>query len=502
MKFLIKYFLPLMPYSLVFTSSIFNPSDPDLGWHLKYGEYFFKNGTILRENTFSTMMPDFRWGNVSWGTDLITYAAYIVGGFLGLSILGALIVTLTFYFFSRGARLTVWDQTLLFPLLLYIESPINSVSFRGQQISLLFIGVLFYILSRYEEKPKLIYATIPLFLLWVNLHGQFVFGLGILSVFIVLKVGFYLVNKINKTDFLKSLKHNFSMRKKEILIMFGILISSYLVTLINPFGVRLHTDALAHFGSPLLKNVGEYLPFEFRSGAWWNYILVAVIITGGLIYLYFKRKLFNDLPLLMSGILFFVLAFSVRRFAWPAYYLILPLLKPVAGFIKPDKKRIENATAFIILLFTLILIVFSKLPFDNITDYSWKEYCQQPIIRCSEDSAKFLIENNLTDNLYTLYAWGGFLIWNYPEIKPSIDGRMHIWRDEKGYSGFEEYYDYEQGVTNIDDSNYNVVYMSPIKPIYEMMINLVNQGKWDLVYQDNYAGIFVRKMNLDNEDAL
>ena len=91
-----------------------------------------------------------------------------------------------------------------------------------------------------------------------------------------------------------------------------------------------------------------------------------------------------------------------------------------------------------------------------------------------------------------MYNWGGWMIWNYPEIKPTIDGRMHLWKDAKGYSGFEDYYGYEQNFKDINDSPYNVILMSPGKPVYKRLLELNRLGAWRLVYQDNNAGVFVR----------
>src|SRR4051794_10465731 len=107
--------LSVLPYLLVFLTSLYVPSDPDLGWHLKYGEYFFQHGQVLRDNPYSSLMPNYHWANVSWGTDVITYATYSLGGFLGLTIASALLVTATFYFFSKAARLSLWNQIFLFP---------------------------------------------------------------------------------------------------------------------------------------------------------------------------------------------------------------------------------------------------------------------------------------------------------------------------------------------------------------------------------------------------
>jgi len=63
----------------------------------------------------------------------------------------------------------------------------------------------------------------------------------------------------------------------------------------------------------------------------------------------------------------------------------------------------------------------------------------------------------LTSDLSTPYSWGGWMIWNYPDVKPSIDGRMHLWEDEKGYSAFAEYYTNVQDWESIDKSRYNNV---------------------------------------------
>src|SRR3989344_8587843 len=183
-------FLKLFPFFVVFMASLFHPYDPDLGWHLKYGEYFFHPpagaGRILRENIFSTEMPNYHWVNSSWLTDIISFATFDTFGFLGLSILGALTITATFYFFARSARLDLFEKALIFPFLLYFLSPLNSVSFRGQLLSLLFLGILTYILTKVQTRfetdrqtgfVRLVYLLPPLFAFWSNTHGQFILGL-------------------------------------------------------------------------------------------------------------------------------------------------------------------------------------------------------------------------------------------------------------------------------------------------------------------------------------
>ena len=191
-KKLFGIILPVLPFLFVFIYSLYQPADPDLGWHLKYGEYFWQHGTVLRDNTFSTMMPNFHWANTSWLIDIIDYTTYHVGGFWGLSLLSSLVVTLTFYFFAKAARLSLWEKTLVFPFILYLEAPVNAVSFRGQQVVLLFIGVLFYLISWYEKKPKLLLLTIPLFWILSAIDGEFILAYVLFGMWVVL----YLAGKI------------------------------------------------------------------------------------------------------------------------------------------------------------------------------------------------------------------------------------------------------------------------------------------------------------------
>ena len=144
---LLKISAGFLPYLAVFLNSLFHPADPDLGWYLKYGLYFFDKHEILKENIFSNQMANFKWVNHSWGTDLISYLTFDSFGFLGLSILGALIIRATFYFFAKATRLDNFEKALIFPFIIYFLSSMNSVSFRGQLLSLMFLGILFYILT-------------------------------------------------------------------------------------------------------------------------------------------------------------------------------------------------------------------------------------------------------------------------------------------------------------------------------------------------------------------
>ena len=141
----------------------------------------------------------------------------------------------------------------------------------------------------------------------------------------------------------------------------------------------------------------------------------------------------------------------------------------------------------------LFISVGSKYPFDTFKNMDWNSYCKKSV-GCSPGAANAVITNKLNnEKLLTIYDYGGWLIWNYPQIKPTIDGRMHLWRDEKGYSGFENYYPIEQNTTgDIDNSPYNGVLTSKKKPIYFRLLELSKEGKWKALHIDKYGAVFVR----------
>lgn len=475
-----KYLLATLPFALVFISSLYHPYDPDLGWHLKYGEYFFDNFAVLRENTFSSQMPSYEWANHSWGTDVIAYATYINFGFLGLAILSATVITLTFFFFAKAAQLNYFEKALIFPLLIYLLSPINSVSLRSQLLSLLAMGILIYILSRL---PKHIFWLVGLFLIWANIHGQFILGVAVFFFFIVFLVIGQLIDKGlgQIKEILKEYRY--------LLIIFCLAI---LATLVNPFGTNIWQETLRHFANPLQKYIQEWLPPGEMSFTWWNHLIVGLILFFGSLFIIFGNQLTQKRISLGIVSIFFIMSFMAKRYGWTMYYLSIPIMAPAAAFLAPDSKKYSTILGTIILLFSLGLLFFLDNPLARIKNMGWESYCQK-YMYCSGKAVEFLIDKNYKGELLTLYNWGGYIIWNYPQVKPTIDGRMTLWRDETGYSAFENYYALEQNFEDIDRSVYDVVLTSKEKPIYFRLLSLAQNNKWQLAYNDNFAAVFVRK---------
>ena len=474
---IIEILTSILPYFAVFFASLFHPYDNDLGWHLRYGQYFFQNHRILRENIFSTEMPNYHWVNSSWLTDLISFATFNMFGFLGLSILGALTITATFYFFARSARLDLFEKALIFPFLLYFLSPLNSVSFRGQLLSLLFLGILTYILTKVQTRfetdrqtgfVRLVYLLPPLFAFWSNTHGQFILGLVVFAIWIASTI---------VSDLISNGLSNARHALRNTILPTTVFIASVLAVLINPFGFGVYIEAIKHFNNPLSKYIAEWVGTETLSTLWWHQVLLGLSIFFGLIFLTFLGKIKENLPAVSLASILYLISFNARRFAWPMYYFSLPLLKPLATFFKPDSQKYATISATLILLSYLVSTFFIDNPIKRTQNMSWQSYCQK-FVQCSDGAINYLTSNppagGLDVNLLTAPA------------STQVAG-------EAGYSAFEDYFDYEQNMADIDESTYDVVLMSNQKPVYKRLEKLTTEDKWQKVYEDEFAGVFVRK---------
>ncbi len=482
------FFTKIFPYIFIFITSIYQPTDADLGWHLKYGEYFYQHLRPLTQNIYSTMMPGYHWANSSWIMDILSYTVFKLGGFVALSLTSAAVVTITFFFISKAFKLRFIEEAVFFPILLYLLLPVNNVSLRGQQMSLLFMAILLFLL---ETKGKTLpvknvkrFFLIPfLFFVWVNTHGEFLLGLGVLGLY---------AGGDTLQDVLKEVKNagSFLPIFFQKLKFWTILITaSILATFIDPFGFSIYKEALTHVGNSDLKYIAEYLPFEDLSNGWRYMFITGSLLSFAVVIFFFSEKILKKIPVILIVFSLFVLAIIVKRFAWPFYYTTPALFTAYFSFQKKD----GFWSKFIGIVFILSVLGFSlsqNNPIAVFKNANWETYCIE--IDCTSSSAEFLKKNPVKTPLWTNYNWGGYLIWNYPEVKPAIDGRMHLWRDENGYSAFDEYYALESG-GNIDKSRFNSAYVWKQKEIYNTLVFLERQGKWKRIYEDRSAVIFVRK---------
>lgn len=265
------------------------------------------------------------------------------------------------------------------------------------------------------------------------------------------------------------------------------------LTLINPFGIRMFDDIVTMGKSPAMQFISEWVPISADSGLVWYFLLgwglIFLLVIPILIY---QSKLIRYLPYLIISLVLYVASFMQGRYVWTMFLISSPFLAILLGFLNPKNYKITAVILTILLLgFGTGLAVF-ELPSRDLGNISWDNYCKRT--NCSIRGADYLAKNYKDSKMWTDYNYGGWLIWNYPEIKPSMDGRMSLWVDpDTGYSAFlDNYFPLETGHADPDKSMYDVFFVQNYRPLKDRLDGLVSIKKWSLVFQDERASIYVR----------
>jgi len=485
---------------IIFLLFVYPPSDYDFGWHLRYGQFFWENGRLLRDNILSYTMPFYHWVNHSWLYDLWFYPFFKIFGFLGVAILGPLIMFFAVKILFRAIKASNPEQIMGAFLLSFLGSHSLNEGLRSRYPIFIFLALLYFFLTKIKEGRKSYLYFLPLLLfIGANLHGQF--SIGLLYLFLVWIVMTY--------DAFKNPKKNF--RNWIMLAITGLI--SGAITIVNPFGAQIFGEALKHAVNPNLTLVVEYFPPDLTSIYGIGLIIYTTAIICSLFFFRNPEFLKEALPLIP----FAYMAFSARRniiffiiFSAPLFFKMLhpyferlskdiPLRPPrpastrgELGEAGSEASNFQKISALLISGFFVIL-VFRLVPF-NLLSYDWNAYCNFSS-GCSEGATKYLTKNVPKGLGFTYYDWGGYLTWRFPQKKTFIDGRMHLWQIQNHYIMQEHEKlitasgDWETLFRDFDFSWALLPVNSNLAGKIEL---LVQNGLWEKVFQDDKAVIYVR----------
>jgi hypothetical protein len=410
---------------LFFILTLQPPVDFDIGWHLRYGEYFFQTGHVLKDNILSYIWPQYHWVQASWGYDVLLYALYHLAGFSGIMVTGAVITFAIFgvivYPFKRFTFLQLLFMSLIFfsqGILLY------SGSLRSQTPSTLFFAItLVFFYKNIETFSIKKIAILPLlFLIWANMHGGF--ALGLILLFVMWSMYGILL-------WYKKLER---VRWQQWRWLGVSLFTSILTPLLNPWGRHIYDETFKHASNTNLTAITEWQPLTQAPIE----TVIGCIILGIVAYIALRRKQIADIPYLIAITIVTYLAFSAVRFLMLLDVMIVFYLANTLPHLHvPKFPAVVRATGTTVLLifFTYDLLFFHiyfRPPSSHLFSFNWKTYCHV-LENCSEEITLYMKDHPPTGNGFHPYNYGGYLSWRLPEVKTFIDGRMSAW-EENGHT--------------------------------------------------------------------
>ena len=158
-------------------------SDPDFWWHLRTGQYILSTSAVPHADVFSATNAGRPWVAHEWLSELIIYLLYAAGSSPALIVAFSAITTLAFVlvYACCDGKPYIAAAAALFAAM--ASAPTWGV--RPQMLSLLMTCLFLWVLNRWEHgNQRLVWALVPLMLVWVNLHSGFAVGLAILAVYL------------------------------------------------------------------------------------------------------------------------------------------------------------------------------------------------------------------------------------------------------------------------------------------------------------------------------
>lgn len=423
-----RYFFIFLGTLFIYFLCLRAPTDPDMGWHLMDGKYLIEhNFQAAKADIFSHSMSDFPLIMHEWVHDIMMYKLFSWFSFFGLSIIYAAVTCTAFILVSWGIEAKA--EYKIIPAILGVIAGGYVIGVKAQMFSLLGLALIIFIIFKFRQNPKtkLIYFFPPIFLWWVNFHGGFAVGLFFIGIFLFLE---YLKNSclyfLKETEKLKSLKkwlEGNSLSYGSLLKLDAVFLLSCLATLVNPYGWRIYIEIVTTIFDSYAKSIiGEWLPVS--AAVPFAFQLFTYLVLLGILLIMSWRK--ADYTYLAIVLVFLYLAFSSWRHV-PIFIIIsIPLWVSIVEHLagKELSRLIQKKWFLAVFLLATAAIGYQRMQITP-RSYSIERMSQEgnyPI-----GAVRYLRENAKPGNLWNEYNWGGYLIWQYPERKVYIDGRMASW---------------------------------------------------------------------------
>ena len=156
-------------------------NDPDTYWHIATGRWILANGVVPTHDIFSFTMHGRPWVAQEWGAELILAVVYEISGWWGLTLLGAACFGLTIAYLTRFLvkRMEPLHAVVLaiFAVCMMCRYMFVLPNELAWPVMAVWIGVVIESSEKMRAPP---WWLLGVMLLWANLHGSFILGLGLL----------------------------------------------------------------------------------------------------------------------------------------------------------------------------------------------------------------------------------------------------------------------------------------------------------------------------------
>jgi hypothetical protein len=452
--------------SLVFILLTRAPIDADLWWHLRAGQVMLEQKQILLSDIFSYTRFGVEWVNAFWISEILLYIIYSNAGYFGLTFFVSLIGGVTFYILSRRLSGNIFVNSFLLILAAITAAPIWGA--RPQILSFFLIAVL----DNWLVNKRAKWILIPLFALWANIHGGWIWGFLLIIAHIAGKIIEQLTNQEKSWAEIKNL--------------IGWSALSALAIGLNPNGLSIWSLPFQQINVSL--QIQEWLSPDFHNISFHPFLWMIFLLL--LSAPFSKKQNWSQLfKVLGFAYLTFFSQRNIALFAIVAAPLLSDWMNASLQHFQSDKRlkptvQLPRPIRFLINSILVSALVITALGNAYLVSLPEKINPNYPL-----KAIEWIKENQPKGNLFNSYNWGGYILWALPDYPVFIDGRADLY----GNQIISQW----QDVVNADENAFEIldkwdVKIIFIEPYWDIVKLLEENPNWQKTYQDEQAVIFIR----------
>src|SRR5271169_741355 len=453
--------------------------DLDIWWHLKVGDWILQHAAVPHTGILSRTAGSRPWVAYSWGYEVLMSRAYAWFGLLGVGLYGTLLtigVAFASYWMLRRISGRFW---VAYPLTVACCYPfLFMIMPRPVFFSILLFCVVLALLFEASRTGKVetLYWLPLIFLLWANLHIQFIYGLFPVGLLLGVNVLLWVFERVGKSPAFLAPR---SLPVGKTALIFA---ACLLATCVGPYSYRLYGVVLEYSKAKSAYSlIVELQPLTFRA---MNHYVELLLCAAGFIAVGWQKRV--DLFKLTLLTVAAVVAFRTMRDSWFLCTVAAACIADVVagyGEREPPESVLEVIGVFATVAIALLL-------FARGADFTTLGLDQAISRRFPVKAVNFLRQNPVPGPLYNTLDWGGFLMWYMPNYPVAIDGRNDLYGDEMDmlFIGTQR-----GGESYKQDPYLNEAGVVLIRRTDGLYYTLNQDPRFSLIYQDQVAAVLARR---------
>lgn len=457
--------------------------DSDLGRHLTLGNYILDHQSIPTIDIFSFTKNGEPRPPYEWLSQVFFSLAYRALGFDGVIFLCALVIGAAFMIvYSDTESRSRLPLAALFVTIISVSASSLHWLPRPHIFTFLLLSVWLERLEKLHRGENIPWWHLSLLMLvWVNLHGGFIFG--------VLAWLAYFSGWLWEKFVTRKYSNNWSIP--------AISLAFLPMTFVTPSGYGSWQAVLNNNSQYIISHTVETMPVNFAQPGAWPFVFLLVIAVFIFIIDIKSIRIAHIFLLAGFALLGVFMARNIPLFTIAAAPIITNqvsnILKSVSKWKTAESNIIKLNRYLTGGLWTVVFVVGSALFLAFRSEAHGNASNQFNPDVFPTYATDWLVEHPQTGNVFNEFNWGGYLLFRlWPRQTVFIDSQTDFYGEALTR-------DYEAALNKVDGwqpvfKMYKIEW-TIIQPDSQLARSLQVNKDWELIYKDSTAVMFRQKIN-------